>query len=48
MRTVIDVENINKSFYGKKVVNNISLKVEKGDIYGFWVQMALGKRQLFV
>ncbi|MBK2126025.1 ABC transporter ATP-binding protein [Fangia hongkongensis] len=43
MRTVIDVENINKSFYGKKVVNNISLKVEKGDIYGFLGPNGSGK-----
>ncbi|MFZ9034500.1 MAG: ABC transporter ATP-binding protein [Francisellaceae bacterium] len=40
---VIDVENLNKSFYGRKVVNNVSLQVEKGDIYGFLGPNGSGK-----
>ena len=40
---VIDVVNISKSFNGKKVVNNISLQVAKGDIYGFLGPNGSGK-----
>ena len=31
----IDVRGLNKSFGSKKVVNNLSLSVPKGKIYGF-------------
>ena len=40
---VIDVVDISKSFNGKKVVNNISLQVDKGDIYGFLGPNGSGK-----
>ncbi|WP_440617749.1 ABC transporter ATP-binding protein [Cysteiniphilum sp. 6C5] len=43
MSLVIDVQNVSKSFYGKKVVNNINLQVEKGDIYGFLGPNGSGK-----
>ncbi len=43
MTFVIDVKNISKSFYGKKVVNNVALQVEKGDIYGFLGPNGSGK-----
>lgn len=40
---VIDVQGISKSFYGKKVVDNVKLQVNKGDIYGFLGPNGSGK-----
>ena len=40
---IIDVEHISKSFYGKKVVDDVSLKVNKGDIFGFLGPNGSGK-----
>jgi len=39
----IDVQNITKSFDGKVVVNNLSLTVEQGEIYGFLGPNGSGK-----
>jgi len=39
----IDVQGISKSFDHKKVVNNISLKVQKGEIFGFLGPNGSGK-----
>jgi len=39
----IDVKNLNKSFDHKKVVNNVSLKVKKGEIFGFLGPNGSGK-----
>jgi ABC-type branched-subunit amino acid transport system ATPase component len=33
---IIDVEGITKAFGDKVVVNDISLRVRPGEIYGFW------------
>lgn len=40
---VIDVKSLSKSFSGKKVVNNISLQVKKGSIFGFLGPNGSGK-----
>lgn len=39
----IDVKGITKSFYGKKVVNDVALKVRKGEIFGFLGPNGSGK-----
>ena len=39
----IDVHNLSKSFGSKKVVDNVSLKVERGKIYGFLGPNGSGK-----
>lgn len=43
MEYIIDVRNIYKTFLGKKVVNNLSLQMEKGRIYGFLGPNGSGK-----
>jgi len=40
---VIDVAGVTKAFGGKVVVNNLSLRVEKGEIYGFLGPNGSGK-----
>jgi ABC-2 type transport system ATP-binding protein len=40
---VIDVRHLTKSFAGKTVVNNLSLQVEPGEIYGFLGPNGSGK-----
>lgn len=40
---VIDVQNLTKSFSGKTVVNNLSLQIAPGEIYGFLGPNGSGK-----
>ena len=40
---IIDVKNITKSFGGKAVVNNIAMRVQRGEIYGFLGPNGSGK-----
>ncbi|HLX54856.1 MAG TPA: ABC transporter ATP-binding protein [Aquella sp.] len=40
---IIDVTNLNKSFDGKKAVNNLSLQVRAGEIFGFLGPNGSGK-----
>ncbi|MFZ5428580.1 MAG: ATP-binding cassette domain-containing protein [Thermodesulfobacteriota bacterium] len=42
-RPAIDVSGITKSFNGKVVVNNLSIKVEQGEIFGFLGPNGSGK-----
>ena len=43
MSYVIDVKHLNKSFGNKRVVNNIALQVNAGEIYGFLGPNGSGK-----
>ena len=40
---VIDISELSKSFNGKQVVDNVALKVAKGDVYGFLGPNGSGK-----
>ncbi|MGN0335466.1 MAG: ATP-binding cassette domain-containing protein [Lachnospiraceae bacterium] len=40
-------EEINKCIKGKRILNNISLSMESGNIYGFWGRNGSGKTMLF-
>ena len=42
-KAVIDVHNLNKSFGNKKVVNDLSMRVEEGEIFGFLGPNGSGK-----
>ena len=43
----IIVENANKTIKGKKILNDINLKLEKGLVHGFFGRNASGKTMLF-
>jgi D-methionine transport system ATP-binding protein len=43
---MIDVRNVTKSFSGKKVLDNISLNIEQGDIFGIVGHSGAGKSTL--
>src|SRR5262249_37179732 len=40
---VINVEGLTKSFYGRKAVRNLSMRVRRGEIYGFLGPNGSGK-----
>ena len=40
---ILEIQNLHKSFGDFKAVNNISLHVNKGDIYGFLGPNGAGK-----
>ena len=40
-------ERINKTLKGKTILNNISLELESGKVYGFWGRNGSGKTMLF-
>lgn len=40
-------KSMNKSIKGKKILNDISLEMESGNIYGFWGRNGAGKTMLF-
>ena len=44
---MLQISNINKSFGGLKVLNNLSLKIEKGSISGLIGPNGAGKTTLF-
>lgn len=43
MNNIVTVENISKSFNGRKILNNISISFEKGKIYGITGRNGSGK-----
>ena len=43
MSAIIDVKGLTKKFDGRTVVDNLSLQVEKGQIYGFLGPNGSGK-----
>jgi len=43
MTTIIQVNNLCKSFDGKPAVNNVSMQINRGDIYGFLGPNGSGK-----
>jgi D-methionine transport system ATP-binding protein len=43
---MIEVKNVHKSFSGKKVLNDISLEIEEGDIFGIVGHSGAGKSTL--
>nr|MCR5078332.1 ATP-binding cassette domain-containing protein [Bacilli bacterium] len=42
----IEIRNLHKSFDGKKVLDGISLDIEKGDVYGILGLSGAGKSTL--
>ena len=46
MDSIIEIRNLNKSFGDNKVLNNINLSINKGDIYGILGLSGAGKSTL--
>lgn len=46
MNTILEIRNINKSFYQKPALTNLSLKVQKGEIFGVMGPNGAGKTTL--
>lgn len=42
---MLEIKNFSKSYGDKKVVDNLSISVQPGDIYGFIGEMVQAKRQ---
>ena len=42
-KTVLELKNVSKSFGKRKVIDNISLEVKEGEIYGFLGPNGSGK-----
>ena len=42
-KTVLEIKNLEKSFGRRKIINNISLEVKEGEIYGFLGPNGSGK-----
>lgn len=43
LNMLLETRNLTKSFHGRKVINNLNLRVMKGDIYGFLGRNGQGK-----
>lgn len=43
----LSVQNINKSIKGKKILKDVNLELESGNVYGFWGRNGAGKTMLF-
>ena len=43
MNTILECENLSKTFGKKKILKNVSFKIEKGDILGFIGPNGAGK-----
>lgn len=41
--TLLETRDLNKSFGGRKIINNLNLKVMEGDVYGFLGRNGQGK-----
>ena len=46
MNTILEIRNVNKSFYQKPALTNLSLKVQKGEIFGVMGPNGAGKTTL--
>lgn len=42
-KTLLEVRNLSKTFGGRKIIDNLNLRVMKGDIYGFLGRNGQGK-----
>lgn len=47
MENIIEIRNVEKSFYDEPLFNNISLDIKRGDIVGFIGENGCGKSVLF-
>jgi branched-chain amino acid transport system ATP-binding protein len=47
METILKTQNVSKSFYGLKAVNNVSLDINKGEIFGLIGPNGAGKTTFF-
>ena len=46
MSTILEAKNVSKSYETKKALDNVSLKVEKGDVFGLLGPNGAGKTTL--
>ncbi|MFT5859989.1 MAG: ABC-2 type transport system ATP-binding protein [Flavobacteriaceae bacterium] len=46
MNTILEIRNVSKSFYGESALKNVSLKVQKGEIFGLMGPNGAGKTTL--
>ena len=46
MDTILEINNVSKSYGEKKALENVSLKVEKGDVFGLLGPNGAGKTTL--
>ena len=46
MNTILEIRNVSKSFYQKSALKNVSLKVQKGEIFGLMGPNGAGKTTL--
>lgn len=42
---VLKLEDVSKRFGSFTAVDNLSIAIPEKEMFGFWVQMVLGKRQ---
>lgn len=45
MKTVLELKNVTKNIRGRTIIDDLSFTIREGEVFGFWGQMELGKRQ---